>query len=57
MLPKVSAQRRDFDDETKYMPFLITDDKLLKNIMKFAKNSANVLKMDFTVSLYTMKTI
>ena len=31
--------KRDFD-ETKYMPFLIKDDKLIKNIMKFGQKSA-----------------
>ena len=35
-LPKVCAYRKEFD-ETKYMPFLIKDDELLKNIRKFGK--------------------
>ena len=30
LLPKMSAYRRDFD-ETKYMPLLIKDDKLIEN--------------------------
>ena len=38
-LQKMSVYRRDFD-ETKYMTFLIKDDELLKNIMKFGEKSA-----------------
>ena len=33
----MSAYRRDFD-ETKYMSFLIKDDELIKNIIKFEKS-------------------
>ena len=33
-LQEMSVYRRDFD-ETKYMTFLIKDDELLKNIIKF----------------------
>ena len=35
-LPKMGACRRDFD-KTKCMNFLIKDDKILKNIIKFGK--------------------
>ena len=35
-LLKMSAYRKDFD-ETKYMSFLIKDDELLKNMIKFGK--------------------
>ena len=35
----MSVYRRDFD-ETKYMTFLIKDDELLKNIIKFGEKPA-----------------
>ena len=52
----MSAYRRDFD-ETKYMYFLIKDNELLKNIMKFGINTATLLKRDLRVNQYTMKNI
>ena len=49
----MSSNRRDFY-ETKYMPSLIKDNKLLK---KYNKIWAILLKKDLTASLYTMKNI
>ena len=51
MLPKVSAYRRDFEG-TKYMSFLIKDNKMLKKLMKFGSKSAILLKKVFTKTLY-----
>ena len=56
MLSKMSANRRDFD-ETKYMPSLIKDNKLLEKYNKIWAKSAILLKKDLTASLYTMKNI
>ena len=35
ILPKISAHTKSYDSETRWMYFLIEDDKLLKNIMIF----------------------
>ena len=43
MLPKISGYARSFD-ETKYMSFLIKDEKLLKNTIKSGIKSIIVLK-------------
>ena len=51
MLSKVSAYRRDFEG-TKYMSFLIKDNKMLKKLMKFGSKSAILLKKVFTKTLY-----
>ena len=53
---KMSAYRRDFD-ETKYMSFLIKDEELQENIMKFGKKSAIKSKKNLIVNLYIMKNI
>ena len=55
-LPKVSAYRRDFD-KTKYMSFLIKDEKWLEKYSEIWKKSATLSKKNLTVNLYTMKDI
>ena len=41
----MSAYRNDFD-ATKYMTFLITDDQLLKNIMRLKEKVKNIIKKE-----------
>ena len=53
MLPKMSANRRDFN-ETKYMAFLVKDDELLENYNKLWDKVSNSMKKDLIVNLYTM---
>ena len=43
LLPKMSAYRRNFDD-TKYMSFLIKDDKLLEKYNKIWEKASNIIK-------------
>ena len=50
------ANRRDFD-EIRYMSFLIKDDELLENIMKFGKTLKIVSKKNLVMNLYTIKNI
>ena len=45
-LPKMSAYRKDFD-ETKYVPFLIIDDKLLEKYNELQEKVKNSLKKEF----------
>ena len=45
-LPKMSVYGKDLDG-TKHMSFLMKDDELLKNTMKFEKNVINGLKKEF----------
>ena len=61
----MSVYRRDFD-ETKYMYFLIKNDKLSekynekyneKNYEKFGKTLKMVSKKDLTINQYTIKNI
>ena len=55
-LPKISAYRRDFD-ETKYISFLIKDDRLLEKYNKIWKALKTVSKNNLIVSQCTMKNI
>ena len=55
-LPKLSTYRRDFD-ETKYLSFLIKDDELSENIMKFGRRLKIVSSKTLTVNQYKMKNI
>ena len=51
----MSAYRKDFD-ETKYMSFLIKDDELLKNMIKFGKRLKILLIKKFDIeSVYNEK--
>ena len=43
LLPIMSAYRRNFDD-TKYMSFLIKDDKLLEKYNKIWEKASNIIK-------------
>ena len=43
LLPKMRAYRRNFDD-TKYMSFLIKDDKLLEKYNKIWEKASNIIK-------------
>ena len=45
-LPKMSAYRKDFD-ETKYVSFLIIDDKLLEKYSELQEKVKNSLKKEF----------
>ena len=45
-LPKMSAYRKDFD-ETKYVPFLIIDDKLLEKYNELQEKLKNSFKKEF----------
>ena len=53
-LPKYSAYRREFD-QTKDISFLVKDDGLLENIMKFGKKLKMTLIKNLIVNQYTMK--
>ena len=44
--PKMSAYRRDFD-ETKYIPFLIKDDKLLEKHSEIWEKVKSSIKKEF----------
>ena len=50
MLPTMSAYRRYFD-ETKYMTFLIKDDKLLGKYSKVWDKVSNSMKKEFDSGL------
>ena len=54
ILPKVIVYTRDID-ETKYMSFLIKNEELLENIIKFGIKSSILLKKDLIVNLHIMK--
>ena len=54
MLPKLSGCRKCFD-KTKYMTFLIKDDELIKNLMKFWKKLGIVSQKNLIVNLHKMK--
>ena len=56
MLPKMGAHRKNFD-ETKYMYFLIEMTNCQKIVMKFSKKSVILLKKNFIVKLFTIKSI
>ena len=45
-LPKMSAYRKDFD-ETKYVSFLIKDDKLLEKCYGIQEKVSNAIKKEF----------
>ena len=45
-LPKMSAYRKDFD-KTKYMYFLIKDEKLLEKYNEIWKKVSNIIKKEF----------
>ena len=45
-LPKMSAYRKDFD-ETRYVSFLIIDDKLLEKYNELQEKVKNSLKKEF----------
>ena len=45
-LPKMSAYRKDFD-ETKYVSFLIKDDKLLEKCYEIWEKVSNAIKKEF----------
>ena len=47
MLPKMKANRRDFD-ETKYMSFLTKGDELLEKYNKIWNKVSNIMKKVFT---------
>ena len=53
-LPKYSAYRREFD-QTKDISFLVKDDGLLENIMKFGKKLKMTFIKNLIVNQYTMK--
>ena len=48
-LPKVSAYKRNFD-KTKYMSFLINDEKLLEKYNEIWKKLATLSKKNLTVN-------
>ena len=50
----MSAYRSDCD-KTKYMSFLIKDEKWLEKYSEIWKKSATLSKKNLTVNLYTMK--
>ena len=50
----MSAYRRNFD-ETKYMPFLITNDELLEKYSQIWEKVKNSINKNLTVNLCTMK--
>ena len=56
ILLKMGAYRRDFD-ETKYISFLIKDDKLLEKYNEIWDKVTNSMKKDLIVNLCTMKNI
>ena len=55
-LPKMSAYRKYFD-ETKYMYFLIKDDKLLEKYNEFGKKLKIVSKKILIVNQYKLENI
>ena len=57
MLPIMSAYTKKYDDETKYMSFLIEDDELLKNTIKSGIKSALLLIRNLIVIQRAIKTI
>ena len=56
MLPKMRAYRRDFD-ETKYMSFLIKNNKLLETYNEIGNEVNNTINRDLIVKLFTMKSV
>ena len=55
MLPKTSAYVKSYDGQTKWMFFLIEDEDLLKNIIRFGIKSALIEKNNLIASLPTIK--
>ena len=55
-IPKMSAYRRDFD-ENEHMSFLIWDDELLEKYNEIFKNVKIVSNRNLIVNLYTIKNI
>ena len=56
MLPNTSAYVKSYDEQTKWMFFLIEDNELVKkNIILFGIKSALILKKNLKASLYMMK--
>ena len=51
---KMSAYRKEFD-ETRYISFLINDDKLLKYTIKLRKKLKITLKKNLIVNQFMMK--
>ena len=52
----MSAYRRDFN-ETKYMSFLMDNNKLLEKSNQICDKVSNTIKKDLKVNLFTMKNI
>ena len=55
-LSKIGAYRKDFN-ETKYMSFLIKDDKLLEKYNEIWERVKNVIQKNLIVNEYIMKNI
>ena len=55
-LPKMRAYRKDFD-ETKYNLFLIKDDELFKNTIKFGKTLEITSKKNLIENQFIMNRI
>ena len=56
MSPKISAYRRDFD-ENKCKSFLIKDDELLEKYNEICEKVSNSIKRDLIGNLYTIENI
>ena len=55
-LSKIDAYRKDFN-ETKYMSFLIRDDKLLEKYNEIWERVKNIIQKNLIVNEYMMKNI